>query len=136
MNTFTFFKFSLQKSLISFPIVSLLFATVLPASPQIQLGIDYLENRQFDILNGKKVGLLTHPAGVNSKSRSTVLIFHTSPAVNLVALFGPEHGIYGDEKASVPVDDKVDHHTRTTCLFIVWKISKANLSDVGQPGLT
>lgn len=28
-----------------------------------------------------------------------------------MALFGPEHGIYGDEKADVPVLDKIDRRT-------------------------
>jgi len=81
------------------------------ANSRILMGVDYLEARNFDILQGKRVGLLTHPAGVNSQGKSTVLLLHTSEAVNLTALFGPEHGIYGDEKASVPVDDKIDHRT-------------------------
>ena len=74
----------------------------------ITLGIDYLEKSKFAVLTGKRVGLLTHPAGKNGMGESTVDVFVRSTEVNLVALFGPEHGIYGDEKASVPVDDKVD----------------------------
>lgn len=31
--------------------------------------------------------------------------------MKLVALFGPEHGIYGNEKADVPVLDKIDRRT-------------------------
>ena len=83
----------------------------LEASSKISLGIDYLQEIEFSILNGKRVGLLTHPAGRNSSGVSTVEVFRDSPKVSLVALFGPEHGIYGDEKASVPVEDKIDHRT-------------------------
>jgi uncharacterized protein YbbC (DUF1343 family) len=75
------------------------------------LGIDVLEADGFALLRGKRVGLLTHPAGVNRQGRSTVDVMRTTPFVNLVALFGPEHGIYGDEKANVPVDDKIDPRT-------------------------
>ena len=75
------------------------------------MGVDYLEETKFGILKGKKVGLLTHPAGVNSRGISTVDVLRSSSQVDLVALFGPEHGIYGNEKAAVPVDDKIDQNT-------------------------
>ncbi len=75
------------------------------------LGIDVLEAKGFAGIRGKRVGLLTHPAGVNRFGQSTVDVMRRSPLVNLVALFGPEHGIYGDEKANVPVDDKIDPRT-------------------------
>lgn len=77
----------------------------------VMLGIDVLEADGFALLRGKRVGLLTHPAGLNRRGRSSVDMMRKSPLVNLVALFGPEHGIYGDEKANVPVDDKIDPRT-------------------------
>ena len=79
--------------------------------PKISLGIDYLTETEFKVLSGKKVGLLTHPAGKNRWGQSTVEVLFSSPQVDLVALFGPEHGIYGDEKAAVLVDDKIDQKT-------------------------
>ena len=82
------------------------------ANPQIMLGIDVLARKQFHALQGKRVGLLTHPAGVNRYGTSTIDVLRQSPRVNLVALFGPEHGIYGDEKANIPVADRIDPKTR------------------------
>ena len=99
-------------------------ASIVFGQSKIELGIDHLESRKFDILRSKRVGLLTHPAGVNSSGKSTVLTLHSSPFVNLVALFGPEHGIYGDEKASVPVDDKVDHRTGLPVYSLYGKFRK------------
>ncbi len=78
---------------------------------RIMLGIDVLVSSGFRSVRGKRVGLLTHPAGVNRFGNSSIEVMRRSPAVNLVALFGPEHGIYGDEKANVPVDDKIDPRT-------------------------
>lgn len=92
----------------------LVFLGLLDASvgkPKISLGIDYLTETQFKVLSGKKVGLLTHPAGKNRWGQSTAEVLFASPQVDLVALFGPEHGIYGDEKAAVLVDDKIDRKT-------------------------
>ena len=76
------------------------------------LGIDVLEGMNFSPLAKKRGGLLTHPAGVNRNGRSTVDVLHRAKNVNLVALFGPEHGIYGDEKADVPVLDRIDRRTK------------------------
>ena len=73
---------------------------VLDAKPAIRLGVDYLEDTGFGILKGKRVGLLTHPAGKNGSGRSTVDVLFGAGQVKLVSLFGPEHGIYGDEKAA------------------------------------
>ena len=80
-------------------------------TPTIKLGIDVLADQQFAPLAGKRVGLLTHPAGVNRLGISTVRILKQSKAVNLVALFGPEHGIYGNEKANTPIDNAIDSKT-------------------------
>lgn len=78
---------------------------------QLQLGIDVLESQGFALLRGKRVGLLTHPAGVNRFGVATVDVLRRSPRVKLVCLFAPEHGIYGNEAASVNVEDTVDRRT-------------------------
>lgn len=74
-------------------------------------GIDVLRANGFKLLEKKRIGLLTHPAGVDARGVSTITILHESEAVDLVALFGPEHGIYGNEKANDPIDDKIDPKT-------------------------
>ena len=97
-------------------LISVLFAESIclhaaAASPKIMLGIDVLESMNFKPVAGKRVGLLTHPAGVNRYGKSTIDILNSARNVNLCALFGPEHGIYGNEKADVPVLDKIDKRT-------------------------
>lgn len=98
-----FFKITLL-SFIVFTLCPLLYG-------KVKLGIDVLEESKFHCLKDKRVGLLTHPAGVNSKGRSTIDILWSSPYVNLVALYGPEHGIYGDENAEVKIADRIDKKT-------------------------
>ncbi len=80
--------------------------------PKILLGIDVLQRQDFKHIKGLNVGLLTNPAGVNNQGISTIDILHQSNEVNLIKLFGPEHGIYGDEKANQPIDDRIDPKTR------------------------
>ena len=77
----------------------------------IQLGIDVLEGRHFDQLQGKRVGLITNATGIDSHGRSTVDILFKAPGVKLVALFGPEHGVYGADWAGDYVPSSIDPHT-------------------------
>lgn len=77
----------------------------------VMLGIDVLESQGFAAVKNKRIGLLTHPAGVNRRGESTVDVLRRAPGVKLVALFGPEHGIYGDEKAEVMIANRIDKRT-------------------------
>jgi len=79
--------------------------------PPVMLGVDVLEAEHFAAIAGKRVGLLTHPAGVNRRGESTIAVLRRAPQSKLVALFGPEHGIYGDEKAGENIGDTVDRRT-------------------------
>ena len=75
---------------------------------QVQTGLDVLSQENFDILIGKKVGLITNPTGVNVSLKSTIDIMHESENVNLVALFGPEHGVRGNFSAGTHITDHKD----------------------------
>lgn len=78
---------------------------------QVLPGIDVLMTGRTDFLKGKRVGLITNQSGVNAALRSTVDLLHEHPDINLVALFGPEHGVRGDVTAGVKVDDFRDPGT-------------------------
>jgi uncharacterized protein YbbC (DUF1343 family) len=78
-----------------------------PAEPRVMLGNEVLAAEGFKVLAGKRVGLITNPSGVNRRLESTLDVLRAAPGVTLVALFGPEHGIYGD----VPAGDKVESRT-------------------------
>ena len=64
-------------------------------APAFRLGIDVLADGGFKELRGKRVGLVTNPSGVDGKGVPSWKRFLESPEVNLVALFGPEHGVFG-----------------------------------------
>lgn len=93
-----------------FKVVFLLIASVcsLEVCAKIQLGIDVLESQNFKILAHKRVGLLSHPAGVNARGVRTAEILWNAPRVNLVALFGPEHGYDGGSRAEIFVNNSKD----------------------------
>ncbi len=77
----------------------------------VRPGIEVLEARGFQPLVGKRVGLVTNPSGVASDLRSTIDILSDAPEVNLVALYGPEHGVRGDVYAGDHVGNSTDPRT-------------------------
>ena len=79
--------------------------------PVVKPGIEVLRESGFQRLVGKRVGLVTNPSGVDSQLRSTIDILFNAPGVNLVALYGPEHGVRGDVYAGGAVTDTVDEKT-------------------------
>lgn len=85
-------------------------AEALPPA-KVKLGVDVLAERGFQVLAGKRVGLITNPTGVNGQLRSTVDILHEAPGVELVALFGPEHGVRGEVPAGEKITDARDART-------------------------
>ena len=91
--------------------VALVSAVMNAAEPAVRPGIEVLRDRGFDVLVGKRVGLVTNPSGVDRHLKSTIDILHNAPQVNLVALYGPEHGVRGDVYAGGKVDSSVDETT-------------------------
>lgn len=74
--------------------------TALLAQPALT-GIDVLRAGQFSVLRGQRVALLTNQTGRARDGARSIDLLAGSPALKLVALFSPEHGIDGDQ------DDKV-----------------------------
>lgn len=78
---------------------------------KVKPGIEVLRDGGFKELKGKRVGLVTNPSGVDSQLNSTIDILFKAPQVNLVALYGPEHGVRGDAYAGDHISNAVDAAT-------------------------
>lgn len=94
--------------------LALLMSTVNVAIAQkitIKTGIEVLKEQKFKSLEGKRVGLITNPTGVDNNMKSTIDILFEAPNVKLVALFAPEHGVRGDAHAGDDVANMVDPKT-------------------------
>ncbi len=78
---------------------------------EVKLGIDLID-KNLALFEGKKVGLITNPTGVNSNYKSTIDVLYEK--VNLTALFAPEHGIRGNSQAGGSIGHEVDEITGLT----------------------
>ena len=94
------------------------------ASAVVKPGIEVLRDRGFKELQGKRVGLVTNPSGIDNNLKSTVDILNEAPGVELVALFGPEHGVRGNAHAGDAVKDDVDPTTGIKMFSLFGKTHK------------
>ncbi|MGE5438757.1 MAG: exo-beta-N-acetylmuramidase NamZ domain-containing protein [Bacteroidota bacterium] len=91
---------------------------------KVKTGIDVLKEKNFDLLKGKRVGLITNPTGVDQHLKSTIDILFETPGVKLVALYGPEHGVRGDYAAGEHVDFYTDPVTKLPVYSLYGKTRK------------
>ncbi|MEU8528750.1 MULTISPECIES: DUF1343 domain-containing protein [Streptomyces] len=66
---------------------------------RVRTGFERLAADGFAALSGQKVGVVTNPTGVSPDARHIVDVMHADDRVNLVAVFGPEHGFRGTAQA-------------------------------------
>lgn len=104
-------------------VICLLLSLPLVAKP-VKTGIEVLKEQNFKCLEGKRVGLITNPTGVDSQLKSTIDILHEAPNVQLVALYGPEHGVRGDIHAGDKVDNSADASTGLPVFSLYGKTRK------------
>lgn len=99
-------------------------ALCLSAAAHVKPGVEVLRDGGFKSLQGKRVGLITNPTGVDNNLKSTVDILAEAPGVELVGLFAPEHGVRGDVHAGDHVENMVDPATGVTVHSIFGKTRK------------
>lgn len=83
----------------------------LMGQPKVKTGLEVLRDSGFDILKGKRVGLVTNPTGVDANLKSTIDILYENKSIQLKALFGPEHGVRGDFAAGDHISNNTDKVT-------------------------
>jgi uncharacterized protein YbbC (DUF1343 family) len=83
-----------------------------PVTPDtFLLGIDnFLEHFPY-LVEGKRVGLLTNPSGVNARLQATCDLLYQNKNINLTTFFAPEHDLRGSSYAGDRVPDSIDSLT-------------------------
>ncbi|CUM42404.1 alternate gene name: yzbB [Streptomyces venezuelae] len=66
---------------------------------RVRTGFERLAADGYALLAGERVGVVTNPTGVTAGARHVVDVMHADERVDLVAVFGPEHGFRGTAQA-------------------------------------
>ncbi|MEV6573534.1 DUF1343 domain-containing protein [Streptomyces sp. NPDC051577] len=79
---------------------------VMPGSPKavgatarVRTGCEQLAADGYGALAGQRIGVVTNPTGITADARHLVDVLHADERVDLVAVFGPEHGFRGTAQA-------------------------------------
>ncbi|KOU22168.1 hypothetical protein ADK52_22080 [Streptomyces sp. WM6372] len=66
---------------------------------RVRTGFEQLAADGYEVLAGRRVGVVTNPTGITADARHLVDVLHEDARVDLVAVFGPEHGFRGTAQA-------------------------------------
>lgn len=79
---------------------------------EVMTGLDILVEKDLQPLWDRHVGIVTNHTAITKDGKHITQIVYDHPKVNLIALFGPEHGIWGDEVAGAKLGDATDPRTQ------------------------
>jgi uncharacterized protein YbbC (DUF1343 family) len=88
--------------------------------PKVKTGLDVMVADGFAPLLGLRVGVVTHPAAVDSTLRHVIELLAGSEKVKLSAIFGPEHGLLGQAQDLISVsaaESNKGHAVRVHTLY-------------------
>ncbi len=66
---------------------------------RLRTGFERLAADGYALLDGRRVGVVTNPTGITRDARHIVDVMHADDRVDLIAVFGPEHGFRGTAQA-------------------------------------
>ena len=86
--------------------------TAAPAHQHVvRTGLATLIDSNYATLRSQRVGVIANPTSVTTALTHEVDVMHASTDVDLVAVFGPEHGFRGTAQAGGSEGDSIDPRT-------------------------
>jgi uncharacterized protein YbbC (DUF1343 family) len=99
------------------------YALDVACQPRVKIGNEVLIEKHLSLLKDKRVGLITNHTGRLS-SGEFLLDVLKNKGVNVVALFGPEHGLRGSADAGEILPDMKDEKTGIPIISLYGKTRK------------
>ncbi len=90
----------------------------------VQLGSEVLLRSQFDLIRGKRVGVVTNHSALLHDRTHLVDALVSAKDVHVVALFGPEHGIRGQAPDRKEIKDELDPRTGVPTFSLFGRTTK------------
>ncbi len=99
---------------------------------KIKTGADQTD-QYLSYLKGKRIGMVVNPTSIIGNKTSVDSL--KSLGVNIVKIFGPEHGFRGDASAGIKVDDSFDARTGIPAISLYGKHHKPSKEDMADVDL-
>lgn len=97
--------------------------------PKIKTGAAQTE-KYLPLLNGKRVGMVVNPTSIIGKETTVDSLLKLG--VNIVKIFGPEHGFRGNASNGTHVDDDVDKKTGIKAVSLYGKHAAPTPEDLSN----
>ncbi|HEU5485539.1 MAG TPA: DUF1343 domain-containing protein, partial [Microlunatus sp.] len=81
---------------------------------RVRTGADVAASRRWRDVRGQKVGVITNPTGVITRSMTSIVDAMVAAGVSVGGVYGPEHGFRGAAQAGSSEDTYVDERTGVT----------------------
>ncbi|MCX8056827.1 MAG: DUF1343 domain-containing protein [Ignavibacteria bacterium] len=92
---------------------------------KVKLGNEKLINDYFHLIEGKKIGIIAnHTSILYDRKQHLVDYLHETNKVEIVAVFGPEHGFRGNAPDGIKIDNTKDEKTGITIYSLYGKTNK------------
>ena len=113
-------------------------AAVIPAKSPVRtqrvwVGAEVLIDRQLNLLQGKRVALVAHPASVVFGGKTHLVDTLIKAGIHVQKVFAPEHGFRGQAEAGELFSNTKDHQTGLPVISLYdknFKPKSADLTDV------
>lgn len=102
----------------------LTFVAAAKSPKKVIVGADLLFTSRTDLIDGKRVGVITNHTAALSNGMHLADALHAYRKTTLTALFGPEHGIRGDASDGTTIGDSLDVRTGVPVYSLYGKINK------------
>jgi len=90
----------------------------------VRPGLDVLTTDKIDLVNGKRIGIVTNHTALSANGDHIVDVLTKIPNVNITALYAPEHGIRGDREGGKYIESYIDSLTGITVYSLYGKNRK------------
>lgn len=97
---------------------------VVQAEDDFKFGLEMLLSDYKNLFEGKRVGLVTNPTGIDQDLNTTVDVLFEDSDIELTALYGPEHGVRGNAEAGEYVEFYTDPETELPVYSLYGKTRK------------
>jgi uncharacterized protein YbbC (DUF1343 family) len=106
-------------------------AALAGCAPKVKTGLDVLQADHYSVLDGKRVGVVTNPTGVDRSLEALPELIARAPNVTLAAILGPEHGVRGQVAAGHEVRDSRDGRTGVPVYSLYGKVRRPTREMLG-----
>lgn len=100
-----------------------------PADKKMLTGAEQTE-KYLPLLKGKRVGMVVNPTSIIGNQTAVDSLLKRG--VNIVKIFGPEHGFRGDASAGIHVSDAVDEKTGIKAVSLYGKNATPTAADLAD----